>query len=94
MTKLAQHSFPRGPAVKYEAVAKDSPFRTGTLKTETDVMELVFERSTGTTTNAGILLWITRRHGNMSRHIMVNKPGRYPPTPPAKRRHDSRNGSL
>jgi hypothetical protein len=28
---------------KNEAVAKDSPFRTGALKTETDVMEIVFE---------------------------------------------------
>ena len=28
---------------KNEAVAKDSPFRSGPLKTETDVMEIVFE---------------------------------------------------
>jgi hypothetical protein len=28
---------------KNEAVAKDSPFRTGALKTETDVMEIVFD---------------------------------------------------
>ncbi|MET4062126.1 putative transposase [Arthrobacter sp. UYP6] len=28
---------------KNEAVAKDSPFRSGALKTETDVMEIVFE---------------------------------------------------
>jgi transposase InsO family protein len=28
---------------KNEAVAKDSPFRTGALKTESDVMEIVFE---------------------------------------------------
>lgn len=30
--------------LKNEAVAKDSPFRTGALKTETDVVEIVFER--------------------------------------------------
>lgn len=29
--------------LKNEAVAKDSPFRTGALKTETDVVEIVFE---------------------------------------------------
>ncbi|KRE56056.1 transposase [Arthrobacter sp. Soil736] len=28
---------------KNEAVAKDSPFRSGALKTESDVMEIVFE---------------------------------------------------
>lgn len=28
---------------KNEAVAKHSPFRTGALKTETDVIEIVFE---------------------------------------------------
>jgi len=28
---------------KNEAVAKDSPFRTGALKTESDVIEIVFE---------------------------------------------------
>jgi hypothetical protein len=28
---------------KSEAIAKDSPFRAGVLKTETDVMEIVFE---------------------------------------------------
>ncbi|WP_442860580.1 transposase [Arthrobacter sp. zg-Y916] len=28
---------------KNEAVAKDSPFRSGALRTETDVMEMVFE---------------------------------------------------
>ena len=28
---------------KNEAVAKDSPFRSGALKTEADVMEIVFE---------------------------------------------------
>lgn len=28
---------------KSEAVAKDSPFRTGVLKTESDVIQIVFE---------------------------------------------------
>jgi putative transposase len=30
--------------IKNEAVAKDSPFRAGALKTESDVIEIVFER--------------------------------------------------
>ena len=37
---------------KNEAVAKDSPFRTGAMRTVTDVMEIVTSTgSTGTTTN-------------------------------------------
>ncbi|MET3809711.1 hypothetical protein [Arthrobacter sp. UYEF3] len=31
------------PLARSEAVAKDSPFRSGALKTETDVIEIVFE---------------------------------------------------
>lgn len=78
---------------KNEAVAKESPFRTGALKTETDVMEIVFE-------------WVhlhnnERLHSaldhqtpeDLSRHIMIYKPARYPTTPPTNRRHDSRDGS-
>jgi hypothetical protein len=48
---------------KNEAVAKDSPFRAGAPKTETDVVNIVFERSTGTTTNASIPPWSPNRRG-------------------------------
>jgi putative transposase len=78
---------------KNEAVAKDSPFRTGALKTETDVMEIVFE-------------WVhwynnERLHSALDHQTPEEfeqryydlQTGQYPTTPPTNRRHDSRDGS-
>ena len=79
---------------KNEAVAKDSPFRTGALKTETDVMEIVFEWVHWYNTSASIPPSGTRRPRNSSRHTMLEKSARYPTTPPTNRRHDSRDGSV
>lgn len=79
---------------KNEAVAKDSPFRSGPLKTETDVMEIVFE-------------WVhwynnERLHSTLDHQTPEEyeqtyydlQPARYPTTPSTNRRHDSRDGSV
>ncbi len=79
---------------KNEAVAKESPFRTGALKTESDVIVIVFE-------------WVhwynkDRLHSALEHQTpeeyeqshMIYKTARYPTTPPTKRRQDSRDGSV
>lgn len=66
---------------KNEALAKDSPFRTGALATRADVDEVVLEWCTGTTRPGCTRLWATVIRWSMRSSTTMTSTARYPMLP-------------
>jgi len=79
---------------KNEAVAAGSPFRTGPLRTLADVEALTMTYVDWYNTSACTASSTSSHPRSSNRPITLTTPAHRPATPPTRRRHETRDGSV
>jgi len=79
---------------KNEAIAAGSPFRTGPLRTLSDVETLTLHYVDWSTTTACTACATSSHPRSSNSSTTLTTPAHRPATPPTRRRHETRDGSL